>query len=112
MSTKAYKILGQAAPTASTNTDLYVVPALTQAVISTLKLVNRSKTATVSYRIAVIPSGESLAAEHYIAYDKFLNPRGDRNFTIGITLNAGDKIVVYSDTADTSYSLFGAEITP
>ena len=111
MTTKTYKVLGQSAPAAATPTDLYVVPASSQAVISTLKIANRNPTEAAPYRIAVVPSGESIGTKHYIVYDKFLDPRDDRSLTIGISLRAGDKIVVYGGTADLSFSLFGVEFT-
>lgn len=111
MTTKTYKVLGQSAPAAATPTDLYVVPANTQSIISTLKIASRHASEAVAYRIAVVPSGETLATKHYQVYDKFLDPRDDRSMTIGISLRAGDKVVVYGSTADLSFSLFGVELT-
>jgi hypothetical protein len=37
-----YKVLGQAAPTANTLTDVYTVPSATQAVISTITVCNQT----------------------------------------------------------------------
>jgi hypothetical protein len=105
-----YKVLGQVAPSATTNTNAYTVPAATQAVVSTVMVVNRSAT-TVSYRVAVRPAGAALANQHFIAYDVPLSPADSTAITIGITLNATDIITVYGSTGDLSFSVFGSEIT-
>ena len=51
-----YKLLGQSNPTANTLTDVYTVPAATQAVISTIAICNQSAT-NASYSIAVSNNG-------------------------------------------------------
>jgi glucose-6-phosphate dehydrogenase assembly protein OpcA len=105
-----YKVLGQVAPGATTDTTLYTVPSATQAVISTIVVANRSSSAT-AYRIAIRPAGATLANEHYIAYDVTVDIADATTITIGITLNATDVITVYAASADLSFSLFGSEIT-
>jgi hypothetical protein len=105
-----YKVLGQAAPSATTNTNVYTVPSSTQAVVSTLVVANRSN-ALVNYRIAVRPNGASLANTHYIAFDVIVEPLDSTTITLGITLNAGDIITVYAGTGNLSFSAFGSEIT-
>lgn len=104
-----YKILGQSNPAASTQTPVYVVPVATSAVISTISICNLSSIAT--YRIAVVPSGESLANRHYIVYDGILNQGESIFLTIGATLAAGDDIEVFASTSSVSFSVFGSEIT-
>lgn len=108
---KSYKILGQQAPIANTNTNLYVVPASTQAVVSTLAFVNRSPSANANIRVAVIPNGQSVNNQHYLEYDKILDGRESGRLTIGMSLNAGDTVMVRASTANVSFSLFGVEIT-
>lgn len=104
-----YKVLGQSAPSATTDTTLYTVPAATSAVASTLSICNRGVSTTI--RIAVRPSGASIANQHYIVYDNYVNT-GDTVFlTLGITLATTDVVTVYAGTATTSFSLFGSEIT-
>jgi hypothetical protein len=45
-----YKVLGQSAPTAATATSLYTVPSVTEAVISTINVVNtHASTADVNH---------------------------------------------------------------
>ncbi len=105
-----YKILGQSAPSATTDTTLYTVPASTQAVVSTLTVCNRAATAA-TYRIAVRPAGASIANEHYIAYDVNLAPNSTDTYTLGVTVEATDVITVRASSANFSFAAFGSEIT-
>ena len=105
-----YKVLGQVAPSATTNTTLETVPSATQAVISTIAVCNRGATAA-TYRIAVRPGGATLANEHYIAYDSAITANNSTMITIGITLAATDVITVYASNANLSFSAFGSEIS-
>jgi hypothetical protein len=85
------------------------VPAATSAVVSTIAVCNRG--ASGSYRIAVVPSGDTLGNKHYVVYDAYVNQYDSALFTLGVTLAAGDQIVVYAGTANFSFSVFGSEIT-
>lgn len=104
-----YKVLGQVAPSATTNTTLYTVPTLKETIVSTLVVANRDSVST-NYRIAVRPSGATIANEHYIAYDVAVGELDSTTITLGITLTASDVITVYAGTANLSFSLFGSEI--
>jgi hypothetical protein len=104
-----YKVLGQSAPAATTDTNIYTVPAATEAVVSTIVIANRSATAA-GYRIAVRPDGATLANEHYVAYDIAVAESDSTALTLGITINAGDVITVRASSADLSFSVFGSEI--
>jgi len=106
---KAYKVVGQSAPAANTDTTLYTVPANTSFVGSSLMFCNRSSTAHSTLRIAVIPSGETLDNKHYISYDEILDIRERKSMVVGFSLAAGDKIVVRGSTANLSFTLFGVE---
>jgi hypothetical protein len=105
-----YKVLGQVAPSATTNTTLDTVPSATQCVVSTIAVCNRAASAA-TYRIAVRPAGATLANEHYIAYDAPLAANDSTFITIGITLGATDVITVYASSANLSFSAFGSEIS-
>jgi hypothetical protein len=105
-----YKVLGQSAPGATTDTTLYTVPAETEAVISSLVIANRSS-AQATYRIAVRPDGATLATLHYIAFDVAVAASDSTTLTLGLTLNAADVITVRASTADLTFSAFGSEIT-
>lgn len=103
-----YKVLAQSAPAATTNTDVYTVPASTSAILSTLTICNRG--ASSSFRIAVRPAGATLANQHYIVYDNYVNQYDTVFLTLGITLAATDVVTVYAGNANLSFSLFGSEI--
>lgn len=109
---KNYKVLGQSAPAGTVSTELYVVPAATTSIISTLAYVNRDVSGiTAAFRVAVVPAGQVLGNKHYIEYEKLVETRGSGKITIGVSLASGDKIYVQSDTGNVSFSLFGVEIT-
>ena len=105
-----YKVLGQVAPSATTATTLYTVPAATSAVASTLVVTNRANT-TATYRIAIRPAGATLANEHYIVYDSTLAVNDAVFLTLGITLATTDVITVYTSAATTTVSAYGSEIS-
>ena len=107
---KSYKIVGQAAPVADTDTVLYTVAALKEFVAAGLTAVNRSPTAAVSIRIALVPSGEVLGNQHYIEYDMLLDGRESKRIPINIGMDQGTKVYVRSSTAYVSFTLGGAVI--
>ena len=104
-----YKVLGQSAPLATTNTDVYTVPAATEAVISSITVCNRTAS-PVTYRVAIRPDGDVLADEHYLAYDVTVNGSDTTIMTIGLTINAADVVTVYASAADLSFGVYGSEI--
>lgn len=106
-----YKVLGQSAPSANTDTTLYTVPASTQAVISTVNVANRGS-AAATFRIAVRPGGAAIANQHYLAFDITIDSGAALPWTIGITMNATDVLTVRASTADLSFAAFGSEVTP
>lgn len=104
-----YKVLGQVNPSATTATTLYTVPSATSAVVSTISVCNQAGTAA-TFRIAVRPAGEALAAKHYIVYGATVPASDSTFFTIGLTLAATDVITVYASSANLSFSANGSEI--
>lgn len=104
----AKKVLGQAALAATTNTDVYTVPAGKTTVVSTLVIANRGAAST-TYRVAVRPAGAALADAHYIVYGATIPANSTDLFTIGITLAETDVVTVYAGAATLSVSLFGDE---
>jgi len=105
----AYKILGQAAPAATTDTNVYTVPSATEAVISTIVIANRAATAG-SFRLAVRPNGATIANQHYIAYDVPIAANDSTTLTLGITVDAADIVTFRASSADMSINVFGSEI--
>lgn len=107
---EAKKVLGQSAPSAATLTVLYTCPTSSQAVLSTLIACNRSAVAT-TFRIAIIPDGQTIATKHYIYYDGPLPGNDTFASTIGMTLQPRDAVWCYATLATVSFSLFGVELT-
>ena len=104
-----YKVLGQSALAATTNTDLYTCATANGAVGSTLAICNRG--ATTTCRVAIRPAGAGISNQHYIAYDIPVSGADTLFLTIGVALANTDVVTVYANTANTSFSLFGSEIT-
>lgn len=109
MATTTYKVLAQASPSATSNTDIYTVGAGKQTVVSSMIIANRG-TSAASYRIAIRVDGAALANTHYIAYDVAIGANDSTTLTLGLTMDASDVVTVYASTANFTFSIFGAEI--
>lgn len=89
---------------------LYICPDLTQTVVSTITISNIG-TAAATYRIAVQKFGETLSHKHMLAFDHGINGNSAETLTLGLTISAGDKIIVQSDVDKVTFSAYGSEIT-
>lgn len=105
-----FKVLGQSAPNATTETALYTVPASTTVSVSSITVCNRSATAT-TFRISIDVAGGGTANKDYLYYDLAIAGNDTFVATIGITLGAADIVNVYAGAATLSFSLFGMERT-
>ena len=105
----SYKVLGQSAPSATTATTLYTVPSATEAVISSITVVNRGSS-DGTYRISVRPNGAALSNEHYVIFDASLPAKATDALTLGITMDATDILEVYASSTDFSFNAFGSEV--
>jgi hypothetical protein len=104
------KILGQLAPSANTNTDLYTVPADTYVVSSSLVIANNAPTegtVIVWARVA----GAAVEQKQIVVPTVPTAGNDGKTLTLGITLGAGDILTVNASTADFSINLFGLEIS-
>jgi len=104
-----YKVLGQSNPAAVTATSLYTCPALTSVVLSSVTVCNQAAVSG-TYRIAIRPNGENLAAKHYIAFDRTVGANATETHTIGVTMDAADVVTIYASSATMSFNAFGVEI--
>lgn len=104
-----YKVLGQSAPSATTPTTLYTVPAGAQSVVSTIVVTNRGGEAG-RFRLSVRPDGAAQADQHYVAYDTAVSGNSFVTLTLGLTVDATDVITVYASSANFSFQAFGSEI--
>jgi hypothetical protein len=94
---------------ATTEADLYTVPAATMATVSSIVICNRGAATTFRIRIAIAGAGATNA--QYIYYDTVLPATDTLIATCGFTLAATDKICVYAASASVSFSAFGVEVT-
>jgi hypothetical protein len=104
-----YKVLGQINPSSNTATTVYTVPSLTSTVLSTVTVCNQASTGA-TFRLAVRPSGETLAAKHYVNYDTPVPANDTISLTLGITLAATDVLTAYANSSSISINAFGSEI--
>ena len=105
-----YKILGQSRPSDTVNATLYTVPASTQTITSTITACNTSASDT-TFRIFIVESGGSAGQANALFYDGALLANSTISFTLGLTLEAGDSIVVRSSTASAvTFQAFGSEL--
>jgi hypothetical protein len=105
-----YKTLGQVSPSATTETDLYTVPAATSSVASSVIVCNRSAVLS-TFRISIAVGGGATANKDYIYYDLPIGANDTFIATIGVTLAATDKVKVYASNTNLSFSLYGSEIS-
>ena len=98
-------ILGQSAPSATTLTTLYTVPANNYAVLN-VSVTNRGTTAT-TVRLALSAAASPTSAE-YIEFDSSVPGNGVLERT-GIAMQAGKLLVVYAGNANLSFSAYGIE---
>ena len=104
------KILGQLSPAAATPTDLYPVPAATQAIISSIVIANRGGTAA-TYRVSISAAGVATTNRDYLFYDITISKQSTHTLVIGVTLGPLDVVRVYSSNTNISFNAFGVEIT-
>lgn len=97
--------LGQAALSASTNTEVYSVPAATAATVN-VSLVNRGGS-IAQVRVAVASTTTPGDAE-WLEYDTYLPPNGVLERT-GVVMSALKKVIAYSSAADVTASVYGYE---
>jgi hypothetical protein len=105
-----YKTLGQAAPSATTSTDLYTVPAATSAILSTVVVTNRAAS-SATFRLSQSLTGAGLTNKDYLAYDVTIQANSFIALTLGITMATTDKLRVYASSGDLSFNAFGTEIS-
>jgi hypothetical protein len=103
------QILGQLAPSATTLSTLYTVPAATQTVVSSIVVCNAGG-ASDTFRISIAQGGAADNIKQYIYRDVSIAANDTFIATIGLTLDETDVIKVYSTNGtNTSFSIFGVE---
>jgi hypothetical protein len=106
-----YKILGQAHPATTAETDLYTCPAATQTIVSTLTITNVTAS-PASARVWARVNGAATAHLNAIIFDAPIAANTTVAFTLGLTVDAADVVTVRSTTGNTlTFQLFGSEIS-
>ena len=109
--TTNYKILGQTAPTADTETLHYTVPNSTSTLVRSINVTNTSATPDV-YNIALVTTAASAAtSSQFIVYQSSIPGNATVTIKAGYTLATGNGIRVTSTNGTTTFSTFGAEIS-
>jgi hypothetical protein len=104
-----YKVLGQAIPAASTLTDLYTVPSGTYVIVNSIVICNTNSSAT-TFRISVAQDGAADTLAQYVAREIPIAGNATTEFAMGITMDAADRLRVYSTSGSCSFNAFGVEI--
>jgi hypothetical protein len=103
-----YKAIAQSAPAATTNTDVYTVPAGTQAIISTVWICNGASSAgTIKMWLRV--AGATATRAQVIMDTTPVAANDTTTLNGGLTMGATDVLTVYCSNADMSINLSGAE---
>jgi hypothetical protein len=106
-----YKILGQAAPTSTSNADLITVGASKSQIISTLSIANTT-TSDATCRVFARIAGAAAAASNALMYDVTVGANSVQSLTLGISLAATDVLTVRTGTANAlTFTAFGTEIS-
>jgi hypothetical protein len=102
------KVLGQAAPAATTDTEFYLVPDLAMTTVSSLVICNRSALAA-TFRVRVAVADATIANEQYLFYDAAIAANTTFSVVLGLTLSETDKVYVYASSTGLSFNMFGVE---
>ena len=108
--TTSYKILGQTAPSSSTETLNYTVPSNTSTLVRSINITNTSSIADTYYIAIVATAGNAAGNANYIAYQNTISGNSTITIKSGYTLPTGSGIRVKSTNGTTTFSTFGAEI--
>lgn len=114
---QSYKILGQIAPAANTETNVYVTPAATSAIVNTIYITNQDS-ANANVTLILRPINESLANKHYILQDQLVEQADTLILNLNVTMNA-EAILACNNTVradetkscNISVNAFGVELT-
>lgn len=98
-------ILGRSAPSATTNTTVYTVPASTLATV-TIAIVNRD-TGSGTVRVAIADTGTPADSE-FIEYEATIASHGVLERS-GIVMSAAKRVVIYASSANFSVTVYGFE---
>ena len=110
---QSFKRLGAINPTANTQTNVYVVPAATEAVLSTITVCNQSATNASFSLIEMLDSEYSDPAPDatFIIRGAVVPAADTLVLTMGLTANAGSIIAANTNSPNISFAVFGSEVS-
>jgi len=107
----SYKVLGQTAPIANTETLHYSVPSLTSTIIKSINITNTS-TSVDTFSIALVPTAAIPAANlNYIVYNNTIAGNTTITLKSGFALTNPNGIRVSSTNGTSTFTTFGSEIS-
>lgn len=110
MANPVYKILGQAAPTNTSNVNLLTVDSGQHEIVSTLVIANVTGSSATA-RVFARPGGTAAATSNAIMYDVTIAANSTNAFTLGIALEHTDIITVQSSVGNAlTFTAFGVII--
>lgn len=98
-------VLGQVSLASTTNTLVYTVPTSTLAYVN-VNVSNRNAS-DIAVRVALAATATPTNGE-YIEYESFIAPNGVLERT-GLVLEAGRKVIAYSNSTNVSVNVYGVE---
>ena len=111
MSIFTYKVLGQTAPSGTTNVDLYTVGSGKSAIVSSIAICNVTATAA-TYRVFQRIAGAAAGVANAVVYDATVAANSTSTVEIKMTLAATDVITVQSGTGSAlTFTANGSEIS-
>ena len=108
-----HKILGQINPSANTQTNVYVVPASTAALVNSIH-VDNTGTSNASYSIIVVPSSDNSTSplpKHFIVRGSIAPPGDTVLLDFPLTLPAGTVVAANTNDPNLAISTFGVEVS-
>lgn len=106
-----YEILGQVAPTNTTEANLFTSVTGHMYVVSTIVVCNTT-TSAATCRIFARMAGATVGVSNAIVYDQSVPANSTVAFTLGVTLNGsnGDVLMVRTGTANAlTFTAFGSD---
>ncbi len=110
---QTFKRLGALAPSANTQTNVYVVPESTSAVVSTITVCNQTSD-NHSYSLIVMDGSEfsaSAPAATFVVRGAVVPAADTVVLTMGLTMNANTILACNGSSAELSFSAFGSEVS-
>ena len=108
-----FKRLGAINPSANTQTNVYIVPAATEAVISTITVCNQSAVNSSFSLIYMVNSEYSAPAPaaSFLIRGAVVPAADTLVLTMGLTANANSILAANTNSPNISFSVFGSELT-